>query len=179
MQKLILFVAILLFIGCDEKISFIDIEENINHLESLNSQEREIAQMQIKHAKENNYRLITTKELKDKLESGGDLQIIAAIPRGIYTLGFIKNAKNFEFSNNFSGIWEKDTKGSKDKFIDFLGDRKKEIIFYDNGENTAITAAIWAKKLGYENVAILIGGFKGWKERDFEISFDIPTCCQI
>lgn len=180
MQKLILFIAILLFVGCDKnQISFINIEENMNNIEALNTQEKAILESHIKNAKENNYNLITTKELKNKLDSGGDMQIIAVVPRGIYILGFIKNTKNFEFNNNFSGIWEKDTNNPQDKFIEFLGDKQKEIIFYDNGEGATITAAIWAKKLGYDNVAILVGGFKGWRERNFEISFDIPECCQI
>ena len=179
MQKLVLFIIILFFIGCNKEISLLKIEENLNDLNSLNTQEKAIAEEKIERAKENHYILITTKELKNKIDKNENIQIIATIPRGKYILGFIKNAKNFEFNENFSGIWEKDTKESKEKFMDFLGSKKKEIIFYDNGENSATTAAIWAKKLGYKNVGLLVCGFESWKERDFEISFDMPKCCQI
>lgn len=179
MQQLILLIMAL-FIGCNEnKISFINIEENMHAIQTLSTQERTIAESYINNATKNDYKLITTKELKAKLDSNDDMEIIAVVPRGIYSLGFIRGAKNFEFGDEFSGNWGNDTKNTQDKFIGFLGDKQQEIIFYDNGTNNATTAAIWAKKLGYENVSILVGGFVGWRERDFEISFDMPECCRI
>lgn len=180
MQKLILIIAIFLFIGCnEEKISFINIENNINNIQALNVKEKEIAQSYIENAKNNNYKLITSIELKSKIDNNENIQIIAVVPRGNYILGFIKGAKNFEFNNVFSGIWNDDTKNQKEKFIEFLGDKEKEIIFYDNNDDRANTAAIWAKKLGYKNVSILIGGFTNWRERNFEVSFDMPECCKM
>ncbi|WP_181646774.1 rhodanese-like domain-containing protein [Helicobacter sp. 16-1353] len=128
---------------------------------------------------------------KDSAKSSGDsadstsatdssnLQIITTIPRGIYILGFIKGAKNFEFNADFSGVWESDTKNEQAKFFEFLGDKNNKIIFYDNGENSAKTGALWAKKLGYKNVYLLAGNFQSWRENNFEISFDMPECCQM
>lgn len=174
MQQLVLLIIGMIFIiGCsNNEIS--DIKDNEQMLT-----EREKIDLHIQSAKNNDYKLITALELKNRLDDNDDIQIIAVVPRGIYILGFIKGAKNFEFNNEFSGIWENDANDKKDKFIEFLGNKEKEIILYDTGESNAITAAIWAKKLGYSNVSILIGGFKEWRDKNFEISFDIPECCQI
>ncbi len=180
MQQLIFVVMMVLFIGCNkDEVSFINIENNINNTQILTTKEREIAKSHIENAKKYNYKLITTIDLKHKLDNNENIEIIAVVPIGLYTLGFIKGAKNFEFNSEFSGIWEEDTKNPKEKFLEFLGNKDKEIIFYDNGETNAITATIWAKNLGYQNVSILIGGFIGWRERNFEISFDMPECCRI
>lgn len=180
-MKIVLFILLMIFIGCENKegISFAKIEDNIKTLESLNKNEILIAQNILEDAKIYDYKLISTKELESLLENGADMQIIATIPKGIYILGFIKGAKNFEFKSAFSGVWEDDTKNTKEKFFEFLGDKNKKIIFYDNGENSARSGVLWAKKLGYNDVYLLAGNFQGWKERNFEISFDMPECCRM
>lgn len=182
MKILVLIIAIM-FMGCgnEKNISFVNIEDHLQTMESLNSSEKLIAENILKNAKDGNYKLISTKELNNALQNGENMEIIATIPRGIYILGFIKGAKNFEFQSVFSGKWENDVKqNTQEKFISFLGDDKnKKIIFYDNGENSAHSGILWAKNLGYRNIYLLVGNFRGWKERNLEISFDMPECCQM
>lgn len=107
--------------------------------------------------------------------------IIAAMPRGIYTLGFIKGAKNIGFGAKYSGIWENDALDSATmaRFVELLGDKKGEIVVYDNGDGGAFSAIAWAKKLGYANIAYLEGGLPKWRAAGYEVSYEMPKCCQM
>lgn len=169
-MKYFLIVLILFFNGCKkENISFANIEDNLNNELNLNEAEKLIAKNIIENAKNNDFKLITSKELEEIINEL-NLEIIAAIPRGVYNLGFIENAKNFEFSERSST--------AKERLEFLLGDKKNKIVFYDNGDGGAINTLLWAKELGYKNLYYLVGNFSAWKERNYFISFESPMCCE-
>ena len=119
---------------------------------------------------------------------------MATLPRGVYNLGLIPNAKHFEFAlspslndNGSEWNWEADALSRKqDEFIALLGkDKDSKIVFYDSGEyglspmGSAVVGIMWAKKLGYNNIYYLVGGFNAWKDLKLPISTEAPHCCQM
>ena len=169
-MKYILIVLIIFFNACKkENISFANIEDNLNNELNLNEAEKLIAKKIIENAKNNDFKLITSKELEEIINEL-NLEIIASIPRGIYNLGFIENAKNFEF--------DKKSEEEKKRLEFLLGDKKNKIVFYDNGDGGAINTLLWAKELGYKNLYYLVGNFSAWKERNYFISLESPMCCE-
>lgn len=163
-----------------EDIDFAKIERHINDTSSLNTREATLYAEILAQSRENDYTLISTKELNRRINMGEKFTIIASVPRGIYILGFIQGAKNFGFRVEYSGIWEDDVldSASQDKFREFLGKVDTSIIIYDNGDGSGKVATLWAKKLGYINVAYLVGGFQAWRSNGFLVSFDMPECCK-
>lgn len=142
-------------------------------------------------AKSSGYKLISPKELNEI--NNEEIVIIASVPRGIYNLGLIPNAKNFEFAKspsvNDDGSewnWQADALNrEQSEFIEFLGnDKDKKIIFYDSGEDiispigSAHIGLMWAKQLGYNNLYRLIGGMEAWREFNLPITTQMPSCCQ-
>ena len=130
----------------------------------------EDAKALISRAKISQYNLIksSNKELQNAL-------IIATI-EGKETL---PNAKIFAFAkaislNDDGSEWNfaADSMGKKvADFVAMLGeDKGRLIVFYDSGEDifspagSAHTALLWARHLGYTNVARIIGGLGAWKE---------------
>ena len=61
---------------------------------------------------------------------------------------------------------------------------KKIVVIYDSGSgshylsSSADTACLWAKKLGFEKVYMLVGGFKAWKEGGYPTTLEAPSCCK-
>lgn len=180
----IIIIFCLFFVACqqDYKPSYSKIEANLNNIENLHPSEQIIAQKLNNISQKFNIGLISSIALNEALEREKNMQIIASIPRGIYILGFIKNAKNFPFKPIFSDDWRESVIDSanftREKFMEFLGDKNTTIIFYDNGDGSAINAARWAQKMDYMDVNILSGNFNAWREMGFEISFDMPECCK-
>lgn len=137
------------------------------------------------------YTIILPDELAKDMQS---YIIMATLPRGVYNLGLIPNAKHFEFAlspslndNGSEWNWEADSLSrTQDEFLALLGeDKNAKIVFYDSGEygfspmGSAIVAIMWAKKLGYNNVYRLVGGFNAWKDLKLPISTEVPHCCQM
>ena len=141
-------------------------------------------------SREVGYKLLSPMELKNELDS---YIIIATMPRGIYNLGLIPNARHFEFSispnvdESGKEVWALDAKSRpQEQFIRFLGENKSaKILFYDEGEHvfapvgSAHIALLWAKALGYTNLYRLSGGLKAWKELGIPLSTQAPSCCQM
>ena len=45
----------------------------------------------------------------------------------------------------------------------------KLFVIYDNGKCRSHNGAMWAVKLGYNNVYRMPGGIKGWKESGYPV----------
>ncbi|CAM2785046.1 rhodanese-like domain-containing protein [Helicobacter hepaticus] len=151
----------------------------------------EDAQALVSRAHTSGYELITPKELSLHLD---EYIIIATLPRGIYNLGLIPEARHFEFalspSLNEDGSdwnWTADALGrTQEDFIKLLGENKEaKILFYDSGENifspvgSAHVGLLWAKHLGYTHLYRLIGGQNAWKDMHLPLSTQVPHCCQM
>lgn len=137
------------------------------------------------------YTLISPNDLKQNLE---EYIIISTMPRGIYNMGLIPNAKHFEFAlspslyeNGKEWNWEADALGRNMKdFVNLLGtDKGAKIVFYDSGEHilspagSAHLGILWARHLGYTHLYRLVGGLNAWKELSLPISTQAPKCCQM
>lgn len=169
------------------------IENALNNLNALNMP-REITEDAlelIQRANAVGYWLLLPDELSKNLDS---YIIIATLPRGIYNLGLIPNAKHFEFAlsptlndNGTEWNWEADALSrAQSEFVAFLGsERDAKIIFYDSGEHnfspmgSANVAIMWAKHLGYTNVSRLVGGFNAWRDLKLPITTQMPHCCEM
>lgn len=151
----------------------------------------EDAQALVSRAHTSGYELIAPKELSSHLD---EYIIIATLPRGIYNLGLIPEARHFEFalspSLNEDGSdwnWTADALGrAQEDFINLLGQSKEaKILFYDSGENifspvgSAHLGLLWAKHLGYTHLYRLIGGQNAWKDMNLPLSTQVPHCCQM
>nr|WP_231860295.1 rhodanese-like domain-containing protein [Helicobacter himalayensis] len=141
-------------------------------------------------ADNNDYKLIDSESLASQLN---DFVIIATLPRGIYNLGLIPNAKHFGFGKSLSlnedgseWNWKEDSQnGDLKQFVEFLrADKGAKIVFYDEGDSifapagSAHTAILWAQHLGYTELYRLVGGFGAWKALGKPITTQMPKCCE-
>lgn len=147
------------------------------------------AQVMIDRADSGGYQLITSAELKKMMEEKTPFSLLNVSPKGEYLLGLIPMAKNFEIdtsSKSANGSLEWNSKaGSQEKFAKKLGgDRERIVVIYDGGNGElymggrADTACLWAKKLGFKKVYKLVGGLKSWKEHNYPITQEAPSCCK-
>lgn len=177
--------SILIFIGCnnattDSKSKFIELE----NITSALLQNKEVntanpivedAQALILRSRLDGYKLIATSDIKQHLNN-------ALIVATIDNKKQIPNAKTFTFAKSITlnddgsnWNWNADSLGKNiEDFKDILGDDKEKlIIFYDSGEDifspagNAHTGLLWAKHLGYTNVARVIGGLNAWVDNGF------------
>lgn len=145
----------------------------------------------ITRASVSGYELILPSQLEAERDS---FVIISTLPRGIYNLGFIPQAKHFEFAlspnlneNGSEWNWEADALSREmEDFIHLLGgDKDAKIVFYDSGEHifapmgSAHVGLMWARHLGYKNLYRLVGGFEAWKGLKLPISTEVPHCCEM
>ncbi len=191
-------ISLLILSGCGDKkkeaVQTLPIDEVVAKLqlgEKPNAPQTLIddAQIMIDRADIGGYGLITPKKLKKMIDENSSLCILNVSAKGEYLLGMIPKAKNFEISamsKGANGELGGDSKiGTQEKFAKKLGgDRKKIVVIYDSGSgshylsSSADTACLWAKKLGFEKVYMLVGGFKAWKEGGYPTTLEAPSCCK-
>lgn len=146
------------------------------------------AQSIITRAKLGGYELILPEQLSALISSSTPFRLLDVSPNAQYKLGLIASAKNFEIplSNKQADgtlVWE-EKNGSQEKFVRKLGGQPAGmVVIYDSGEDAlyqggrADIACLWAKKLGFEKVYLLVGGFKAWKEQGYPTTLEAPSCC--
>lgn len=121
------------------------------------------------------YDVITTAELAELKASGEDILIIDTMPyEASYKKNHVPGAVQFLFPIPDMDEWNtEETAGkSKEDFITLLGDNKdKKIIVYCGFVKCTRShnGALWAKKLGYNNVYRYPGGIFAWKGAGFEV----------
>jgi rhodanese-related sulfurtransferase len=125
------------------------------------------------------YELITTEELKELVDSEQDFVLIDAMPYGeSYEDEHIPGAKNFAFTKDHEMKEWKDSDAdgkTQADYVKILGDDKEKLIVVYCGFTKCLrshNAAIWAKKLGYENVKRHPGGIYAWKGKGYDTEAD-------
>ena len=122
------------------------------------------------------YDLITTAELAELIKAGEDVLIIDTMPfEASYKKGHVPTAKQFLFPIPDMVTWDsKETDGrSQEDYAKLLGpDKDKKIIVYCGFVKCTRShnGAVWAKKLGYNNVYRYPGGIFAWKGADNKVA---------
>jgi len=115
------------------------------------------------------YGILTTEELKAKIDAGADMLIIDTMPyEDSYKKNHIPGAQQFLFPIPEMKEWDaKETDGkSVEDYKKLLGpDKNKMIVVYCGFVKCTRShnGAVWAKKLGYTNVFRHPGGIFAWK----------------
>jgi thiosulfate/3-mercaptopyruvate sulfurtransferase len=149
-------------------------------LSAKNKFEKEVEKEQggvklVREVQMGGYDLITTKELKDLIDSDKDILIIDTMPfDASYKKAHVPGSKQFLFPIPDMKAWDtKETDGKTiDDFKALLGpDISKPIVIYCGFVKCTRShnGAMWAKKLGYKNVFRYPGGIFAWKGADYPI----------
>jgi rhodanese-related sulfurtransferase len=129
----------------------------------------------VREVERGGYKVITTKELKEMLDSGKDILVIDTMPYAdSYQKEHVPSAKQFLFPIPNMENWDpKETDGkSKEEYQALLGaDRNKTIVVYCGFVKCTRShnGAAWAVKLGYQNVYRYSGGIFAWKGANYPI----------
>jgi rhodanese-related sulfurtransferase len=121
------------------------------------------------------YDVITTKELKDMLDSGKDILIIDTMPYAeSYKKEHVPGAQQFLFPIPDMVNWNtKETDGkTQEDFQALLGaDKNKTIVIYCGFVKCTRShnGAAWAVKMGYQNVHRYSGGIFAWKGAKYTV----------
>jgi len=127
----------------------------------------------VREVQRGGYDVVTTKELKQWIDSGKDMLIIDTMPYDAsYKKGHVPSAKQFLFPIPDMQAWDtKETDGkSKEDFEALLGpDKNKTIVIYCGFVKCTRShnGAAWAVKLGYKSVYRYSGGIFAWKGADY------------
>ena len=121
------------------------------------------------------YDVVTTEELKQWIDSGKEMLIVDTMPyEASYKKQHVPGAEQFLFPIPEMIQWDSaETNGkSQDDFIDLLGsDKEKTIVIYCGFVKCTRShnGALWAKKLGYQNVYRYPGGVFAWKGAEYPV----------
>lgn len=99
---------------------------------------------------------ISSEEVQEKLETGGNFELIDTRETDEYEAGHLPKCRHLS-----KGVIERDIEK-------MIPDKNREIILYCGGGYRSALAADNLKKMGYTNVKSLAGGWRGWNEKDFE-----------
>jgi len=121
------------------------------------------------------YDLVTTEELKGWQEQSKDMVIVDTMPYdSSYAKNHIPGAVQFLFpkGGDMQSWNPEQTGGSKEAFLELLGqDRSKPVVIYCGFVECTRShnGAMWAAKLGYEQVYRYAGGIKAWMDSGYAI----------
>lgn len=121
------------------------------------------------------YDLVTTQELKSWIDEGKEMVIVDTMPyEASYKKAHVPEAKQFLFPIPDMNQWNNnETDGkSQQEYTQLLGpDKDKLIVVYCGFVKCTRShnGAVWAKKLGYNNVYRYPGGIFAWKGAGYEI----------
>jgi thiosulfate/3-mercaptopyruvate sulfurtransferase len=121
-----------------------------------------------REAQRGGYQLVATSELKSWIDQKKPMMIIDTMPlEDSYKKQHIPGAAQYEFP--IPEVKEMDD-AAKAKFEQFLGpDKDKTLVFYCGFVKCTRShnGAMWAVKLGHQNVYRYPGGIKAWIEADY------------
>ncbi len=138
-------------------------------------QAESIAVKLVRDTQKSGYQLITTAELKAKMDAGQKMLVIDAMPyKGSYVKGHVPGAVSFEFPIKDMLQWDSQKTANKTQsdYLQLLGNDKETMIVVYCGFvkcGRSHNGADWAVKLGYKNVYRYPGGIFAWKGADFNI----------
>lgn len=117
------------------------------------------------------YQVVTTPDLKAWVDAGKSMLIVDTMPfEASYKKNHIPAAKQLEFPIPEMKSIDDETKAA---LLDLLGDDKSRTIVFYCGFTKCTRShngAMWAVKLGYNNVYRMPGGIKAWKESDYPVA---------
>ena len=124
----------------------------------------------VREVQRGGYGIVATDELKKWFDEGKEVLVIDTMPyEDSYKKNHIPGAVQFLFP--IPEMTEMDDKTRED-FLKLLGPDKDRILIFYCGFTKCTRShngAMWAVKLGYENVYRCPGGIKGWTEQDFKV----------
>lgn len=112
-------------------------------------------------------RHIQPEELQQMLESGSPLYLVDTLPADHFNKIHLSGARNAcVFEVNFP-----------EQLSDITTDLHSEVVFYGSSVNSrdADTAAEKSQRLGYTNLAVLVGGIAAWKSAGYAIEGQSPA----
>lgn len=121
------------------------------------------------------YDVISTGALQELLKSGEDVLVVDTMPyEASYKKGHIPSATQFLFPIPEMNEWDSnETSGkSKEEYAKLLGsDKEKKIVIYCGFVKCTRShnGALWAKKMGYNNVFRHPGGLYAWKGAGYDV----------
>ena len=122
------------------------------------------------------YGIVTTEELKQWQDQGKDMLIIDTMPyEDSYKKAHVPGAEQFLFPIPDMAEWDSAETGGKslDAYAELLGpDKNRTIVVYCGFVKCTRShnGALWAKKLGYNDVYRYPGGIFAWKGADYPIA---------
>ncbi|MBU0552668.1 rhodanese-like domain-containing protein [Myxococcota bacterium] len=110
-----------------------------------------------------NFKIITTDQLKARLDKGEPLLLIDALPGPRHQMGHIPGSINIPF-----GLFDQ----MKDKLPE---DKARGLVFYCLGPKCTLSkrAAKAALELGYTNVYVYNEGIPGWSKKGYKLQTDL------
>lgn len=116
------------------------------------------------------YSVVNTNELKNWIDQKKDMLIVDTMPfEDSYKKEHIPGALNFVFPiPEMTTIDEK----TKSEFVKMLGQSKDRLVVFYCGFTQCTrshNAAMWAIKLGYNNIYRYPGGIKSWDQADYPV----------
>jgi rhodanese-related sulfurtransferase len=129
----------------------------------------------VREVQRGGYDVITTEELHQAIAAGEELLIIDTMPyEDSYKKNHIPGAKQFLFPIPDMAEWDNKETGNRSiaDYESLLGtDKDKKIVVYCGFVKCTRShnGAMWAVKLGYNNVFRHPGGIFAWKGADFDI----------
>ncbi|MFA5903732.1 MAG: rhodanese-like domain-containing protein [Desulfobacula sp.] len=121
------------------------------------------------------YGLVTAAELKKWMDEKKDMVIVDTMPyEDSYKKAHVPGAVQFLFPIPDMNEWNPKETGEKSlaDFEKLLGSDKNKVIVVYCGFvkcTRSHNGAVWAKKLGYQNVYRFPGGIYAWKGADYEV----------
>ena len=123
----------------------------------------------VREVQRGGYDVITTAELKGLIDSGKDILVVDTMPfEASYKKQHVPGARQFLFPIPEMETWDSKETGEKSKedYAALLGpDKYRTIVIYCGFVKCTRShnGAMWAKKLGYQNVFRHPGGIYAWK----------------
>ncbi|BBD06763.1 rhodanese-like domain-containing protein [Desulfovibrio ferrophilus] len=130
----------------------------------------------VREIERGDYGLVTTDELKAKMDAKEDMVIVDTMPfEASYKKNHVPGAVQFLFPIPDMKEWDaKETDGkSAEEYETLLGpDKDKLIVVYCGFVKCTRShnGAVWARKLGYTNVVRYSGGIFAWKGAQYPVA---------
>ena len=129
----------------------------------------------VREVQRGNYDVVTTEELKQWIDAGKDMVIVDTMPyESSYKKNHVPGAEQFLFPIPGMVAWDtKETNGKTEADFEALlgNDKTKTIVIYCGFVKCTRShnGAVWAKKLGYQNVYRHPGGIFAWKGAGYPV----------
>ncbi len=129
----------------------------------------------VREVQRGGYDVVTTTELKQRIDGGKDMVIVDTMPyEDSYKKMHVPGAVQFLFPIPDMNAWDPQATDGKtqEDFINLLGaDKEKPVVIYCGFVKCTRShnGAAWAVKLGYKNVYRYSGGIFAWKGAKYPI----------